>query len=189
MEFSPSNIMCQIKNNTNPSGSSFGIADRDQKIIPTYSRMKKARKSSISRTSAPSASAHSLSSDSKISAANSWKNHCQHGSKANCDCFLNWHINEQSDLCDKGMTQLNMDQSSCVLSALTNSLDRFRHIATDKDESTRNLTNIQQNIHLDNSQCIEMIKGRQFHSQHNDKTSSRHRTIKRFGNTSKFCRK
>lgn len=172
--------MCQNKNNSNINEYQLAIVDRDQKIIPTYLRTKKARKTS--NTSPIAYDSTSLSSsDTTISS------HCQNCTQANCDFYSMWDENERHNFCDKELSALNMDQSSCFL---TNSLSQFHKNDEDTNESTRFYSNGQPNVHLENTQFANMIKGQQQQKDSHEKehTTHRHRTTaKKVGSTSKFC--
>lgn len=174
--------MCQMKSNSNTNSIyPLGLVDRNQKIIPTYSRTIKARRSyTPSTTSAASPDPISFTAPNDTATENfstefTWTSHSQINSQINCDYFLNWDENKQSDLCDKKITILNMDQSSCIL---TSSRGRFHYNNEHRMESTQFSSNDKQN--KKNTQHIKMISGT--HNKH----VHRHRTARKMGNTSKF---
>lgn len=177
--------MCQNNSNSNINVYPLAIADRDQKFMPTYSRTKKARKTST--TSSISYDSMGLpTSDTDISS------HCENCTQANCDLFPKWEKNVRQNSCDKELSMLNMDQSSCIL---TNSLSRCHKTDAHSNESHRICNNGQPNVRLENTQSANMVKGQQQqqqqqlqHSHKRDHAAYRHRTtLKTLGSSSKFC--
>lgn len=180
--------MCQNKNNSNTNVYPFTIADRNQTFIPTYSRTKKARKTSTTSTisydsmSLPTSDANILS-------------HCENCTHANCDYFPKWKKNVRHNLCDKELSTLNMDQSSCIL---TNSLRQFHKNDAHRNESPTICNNGQSNVRLENTQSVNMVKGQQQPQQQQQQQQQSHKkdhaaahrhrtTVKTVERTSKFC--
>ncbi|XP_031628797.1 uncharacterized protein LOC116344414 isoform X2 [Contarinia nasturtii] len=169
--------MCQVKSNPNINVFS-GIIDRDQNIIPTYSRTKKAR-----RSVSAAASSHStglMPNEVKNSTETTWTSHFQINSHKNCDYFLNEDKIKRSDLCDKEMMTSNMDQSSCFSSNSQRS--HHNNSNNHRNDSTRVLSNSSQqkeNVNLENTPFSKMIVD----SIHRNSSTHRHRTAKRNGST------
>lgn len=172
--------MCQNKSNSNTNTVyPLGIVDRNQNIIPTYSRTIKARRSYTPSIASAISDSTSFTASSEAATKNStgftWTTYSQINSHTNCDYIQNWVENKQSDLCDKKITTFNMDQSSFIL---TSSWGRFHYNNENRMQSKQFSGNDQQNSK--NTQHINMISGA--YSKH----VHRHRTAKRLGTTSKF---
>lgn len=169
--------MCQIKSNQNINVFA-GIIDRDQKIIPTYSRTKKARRS-VSALSPHSTNfmPNKVYNSTEIT----WTSQSQINYHTNCDYIRNVDKIKRSERCDKEMMTSNMDQSSCFL---TNS-QRFDHKNSnnnDRNESIRmfnsSSSSSSQHFQLENTPFSNMNVQRNL-------STHRNRTAKRFGSTSK----
>lgn len=172
--------MCQNKSSNSNNVYQLTIVERQQKIMSTYSRTIKARRSPYTLNTAavasPDPTNFTASNDrtaSKISTGFPYgQSHSQinnnNNSQINCDYFRS--ENKQSDLCDKKITTFNMDQSSCIL---TSSRGQFH--CNNRMPNTQTSQNAQPN-----TQHNSMINGT--HNTH----VHRHRTAKSMGNTSKF---
>lgn len=156
------------------------VVECNQKVIPTYSRTKKVRRTSFACTLPPISPSNVASDESKISRENSWKNQCQYKAKANFENFIDWHAGEQSDPCYRRMPTMNMNRSSFVS---TNSIDRCHRNDKERNEVRGDLVDHTRDDHLEISQHHRMIYSQQFRS-HNINGHG-HRKGK-FGSTSKF---
>lgn len=195
--------MCQMnKSELNPNMHPFGMLDRDQRTILTYSitKLNQNKTKSFPSISSPFNTAANILTPSTDKQIDAICCNCRRQSNQ-CDRTFSWvcgecHRNHQ--LCDKNLlsTSPNMHQSSCIMTnnCFNGNTTSSSHLFC--QTNTRNhlhLINRHPNTQCCNKQQQQAQSQRQQQQQRHHHLSTNknsikmnHRTIKYFGKTSKF---